>query len=171
MHVLVSVASKHGATAEMGEAIGRELNRRGITVDVIAPDAVTTVDGYDAVVLGSAIYAGHWMKPAVELVERFGPAWSGRPVWLFSSGPLGDPLKPDDEHAVDASKLIEATAARDHRLFAGKLDRHALSFGEKAIVMAVRSSDGDFRDWFALDAWATHIADSLQSGASPSQAA
>jgi menaquinone-dependent protoporphyrinogen oxidase len=29
-----------------------------------AAEQVREVDGYDAVVLGSAVYAGHWLKPA-----------------------------------------------------------------------------------------------------------
>lgn len=34
-----------------------------------SPEKVTTVGEYDAVVLGSAVYTGHWMKASVELVD------------------------------------------------------------------------------------------------------
>jgi menaquinone-dependent protoporphyrinogen IX oxidase len=45
--------------------------------------------GYDAAVIGSAAYYFHWMKPATEFVCRNRDTLTSRPVWLFSSGPLG----------------------------------------------------------------------------------
>ena len=51
--------------------------------------------------------------------------------------------------------------ARGHRLFAGRLDRHRLGFGEKAMVSALRVKDGDFRDWDAIDTWGAQIAAEL----------
>jgi menaquinone-dependent protoporphyrinogen oxidase len=48
---------------------------------------------YEAVVLGSAVYAGSWMKDAVSFAERHGDALARMRVWLFSSGPLGEEVK------------------------------------------------------------------------------
>jgi menaquinone-dependent protoporphyrinogen oxidase len=73
------------------------------------------------VVLGSAVYAGHWLKPARDLVARCGPALAARPVWLFSSGPVGDPPKPEED-PVDVAEVLAATSAREHRL--GGRHRH-----------------------------------------------
>jgi menaquinone-dependent protoporphyrinogen oxidase len=70
MKVLVSAASRHGATAEIARTIGETLAEAGLEVVVLPPDAVTTLDGYDAAVLGSGIYIGHWMDTAKHLVER-----------------------------------------------------------------------------------------------------
>jgi menaquinone-dependent protoporphyrinogen oxidase len=81
-------------------------------------------------------------------------------VWLFSSGPVGDPPKPTED-PVDASSLLERTGAREHHVFAGRLDRSRLSFGERAIAMALRAPEGDFRDWDDVRAWASGIADAL----------
>jgi menaquinone-dependent protoporphyrinogen oxidase len=80
------------------------------------------------------------------------------PVWLFSSGPLGPPdaLKPEGD-PVDVESLCEAMRAIGHRVFAGRLDKKLLGFGEKAIVVAVRALEGDFRDWEAIDAFAAEI--------------
>jgi menaquinone-dependent protoporphyrinogen oxidase len=89
-----------------------------------------------------------------------------RPVWLFSSGPIGDPPQPDEE-PVDAGDVARSTHARGHRLFAGRLDRHRLGFGEKAVVMALRAADGDFRDWDAIDTWAAQIAGELSRATDP----
>src|SRR6266511_3734374 len=70
MTVLVSAASKHGSTAEIATAVARVLQERGLAVDVRPVENVTLVDGYEAVVLGSAVYAGHWMESAGRLATR-----------------------------------------------------------------------------------------------------
>jgi menaquinone-dependent protoporphyrinogen oxidase len=163
VRVLVTAASRHGATAEIAERIGGALRdaMAGGEVDIRPVDDVTTVDGYDAVVLGSAVYMGRWLDGARQLAETHATALSGRPVWLFSSGPIGDPPKPDEE-PVDVAPTLAATRARGHQVFAGRLDRHRLRFAEKAVVLAFRVPDGDFRDWAAIEAWARGIAEDLQ---------
>ncbi len=160
MKVLVSAASKHGATAEMAEAIGRRLSTAGHDVTVVEPNEVTHVERFDAFVLGSGVYAGHWLAQGKDLVHQVGRKAEGRPVWLFSSGPLGIPAQPDHD-AVDVRHLVEEVDARGHQLFSGKLDRSRLGFAERAIVAAVRAQDGDFRNWEAIDAWAGDIAGQL----------
>jgi menaquinone-dependent protoporphyrinogen oxidase len=164
MKVLVTAASKYGATGEIAQAIGEVLREHGLDSTVSPPEEeATTVDGYDAVVLGSAVYAGHWLKPARELVDRSRDALAARPVWLFSSGPVGDPPKPEED-PVDAAGIVAATGAREHRVFAGKLVRRRLGFADKAIAVALRVPDGDFRDWTEIRRWAAGIADALRSG-------
>jgi menaquinone-dependent protoporphyrinogen oxidase len=160
MRVLVTAASKYGATAEIASAIGRVLADRGIDAVVLPPEDVGSVDEYDAVVLGSGVYAGHWMKAARELVDRSGESIASRPVWLFSSGPVGDPPKPQEE-AVDVAAIMETTRAREHHVFVGKIEKKQLSFGDKAIAVAFRVQDGDYRDWDEIRSWASGIADAL----------
>jgi menaquinone-dependent protoporphyrinogen oxidase len=165
MKVLVTAATKYGATGEVAQAIGDALRSHGLDVAVIPPEQVDRVDDYDAVVLGSAVYAGHWLKPARQLVDRCGGALADRPVWLFSSGPVGDPPKPQED-PVDVAEVLAATGAREHRLLAGKLVRKQLSFPERAIVSALRVPEGDFRDWPAITSWAAGIANALRSRSS-----
>src|SRR5207247_10963089 len=64
MKVLVTAASKHGATGEIAQAIGNRLTEYGFDTKVLPPGAVGTIEAYDAIVLGSAVYAGHWLEPA-----------------------------------------------------------------------------------------------------------
>ncbi len=162
LSVLISAASKHGATAEIADRIGDTLSRRNFDVTVVSPEQVDAVEGYDAVVLGSAVYAGTWQKEAKELAERVAASEPSPLVWLFSSGPVGDPPKPDED-PQDAAGVIEATSPREHRVIAGKIDKERLSFGERMIMTALRAPEGDFRDWEEISSWAVGIADILEA--------
>lgn len=162
LRVLVSAASKHGGTAGIAEAIARRLRESGHEVVVVEPNDVDHVERFDAFVLGSGVYAGHWLAQGKDLVHAVGRRAEGRPVWLFSSGPLGVPAMPDHD-AVDVRHLVDSVSARDHRLFSGRLDMSVLGFAERAIVKAVRAPEGDFRDWTTIEAWADEIAAQLVS--------
>ncbi len=160
MKVLVASASRYGSTDEIGQAIGDVLAEAGHDVDVCPAETVDAVDPYDAVVIGSGIYAGHWIRHAKDLVRDHADALRDRQVWLFSSGPIGDPPKPDEDPA-DVADMIEDCGATGHRLFAGKLDRSVLRFADRAIVTALRAHEGDYRDWDDIRAWAEEIAAAL----------
>ena len=95
MRILVTAASRHDATTEVAHGIATALERADIEVDERRPEDVGHLDGFDGVVLGSAIYAGDWLKPAKDLVERTSSRMRALPVWLFSTGPIGVPLKPE----------------------------------------------------------------------------
>ncbi len=120
MKILVSVASKHGSTAGIGSAIAATLREEGHDVELLAPQAVRDVTRYDAVILGSGVYAGRWIGSAKEFAEKNAEALRARPVWLLSSGPLGETPKPAEVPA-DAVKMIKLLNPRGHRVFAGAL--------------------------------------------------
>ena len=164
MTVLVCAASRHGSTAEIAQAIGTVLVEHGVPVDVRPVENVTMFDGYDAVVLGSAVYMGRWLEPARRLVETEALALAARPVWLFSSGPVSDRVE-REEVPVEVAAIIAATGAREHRIFGGRLLREGLGFTERAMVRALRVPDGDYRDWAVIKAWAADIATALHNRA------
>lgn len=157
MRVLVTAASRHNATHEVAQTIASTLTRAGLQVVVRIPGEVGHLASYDAVVLGSAIYAGHWLKPAKDLIERTSSRMRTLPVWLFSTGPIGDPLKPEAP-PLDVAPMLELSGAREHRLFGGRIDRHRLGLAEKAMVSMVHAADGDYRPWDEIEAWAEEIA-------------
>ena len=164
LRVLVVVASRHGATAEIGTALARALADSGVgRAAVIGAAVCLPVEQrpdpapYDAVVLGSAVYAVRWLEPARQYAATHAAALRGRPVWLFSSGPIGEPPFPADE-PHDIGTLTNVTGARGHRVFPGRLEKNRLSFGERAMVTAMRAPVGDFRDWDAVRAWGLEIA-------------
>jgi menaquinone-dependent protoporphyrinogen oxidase len=169
--ILVTVASKHGATRGIAEAIAVELRDNGLIAEVYDADAAPAVDGYDAVIIGSAIYTGKWRPDARRFIERNQDGLARMPVWLFSSGPLGhdDPQPQGDP--IDIGELLEQTRASDHRIFVGKLDTRRLGPVERLMVRMVKAPEGDFRDWDAIRAWAREIGVTLrpEAAAMPGQ--
>lgn len=159
--VLVAVASKHGATRELGAEIVLVLKESGLDVTFADPDEVKSLRGWDAVVLGSAVYVARWLNSARKLVAKHAADLDGTPVWLFSSGPIGDPPRPVEEPA-DVAKLVRATNALEHRVFPGLVDKSNLAFAERAVVRVVGAAEGDYRDIPAVREWATQIAQTLK---------
>jgi menaquinone-dependent protoporphyrinogen oxidase len=159
MKVLVAWASRHGSTTEIAEAAGDALRDAGFDVDVRELGAVDTVYPYDACVLGSAVYMGSWLREAKQFADEHFELLQSRPVWLFSSGPIGEIGAGAD--AFDAAGFVADLHAIDHALFDGRLDRTRLRFGERSLVRAMRVADGDHRDWDAVAAWAGGIARTL----------
>jgi menaquinone-dependent protoporphyrinogen oxidase len=163
--VLVAYASRHGATAGIADTVGTVLAEGGLVADVRPIAEVRTLSGYDAVVLGSALYMGQWLKPAREFADRHKDELASKALWLFSSGPIGDPPFPR-EVGPAVEKLAEALDARGHQVFSGKLDRGELGLVEELMTTALRAPEGDFRNWSAIREWARSIATELQASTS-----
>ena len=122
MKVLVTVASKHGATTGIGEAIAETLRSKGLYVAVIEPQRVESVEEFDAVIVGSGIYMGRWLAAAREFVEDNAVALGKKPVWLFGSGPIIGTLNApnDGADAAEGKKLQDLIGAHEAKVFAGE---------------------------------------------------
>ncbi|WNB86227.1 flavodoxin domain-containing protein [Cellulomonas sp. ATA003] len=168
MRVLLAVASRHGATREIACRVAAELGEMGVFVDVLDPVRVEGVEPYDAVVLGSAVYTGHWLPEARAFARRFEDDLARRPLWLFSSGLATTPAAAANSPA-QMRELISRTGARGHRAFAGRLDLTMLSRTERAVIAAARARQGDHRDMEAVARWARGIGAELTAtgGAQP----
>lgn len=160
MHVLVSVASRHGATQEMGEVVANALADAGHEVDVLEPDDVDDVRPYDAVVLGSSVYVGRLAASLRDLVQRQEGQLRERPVWLFWSGPVGDPPMPAGI-PDDVQQIASHVAARGVQCFVGRLDHRSLSVSERALVALTGAPDGDFREMDDVAEWGRAVAEML----------
>jgi menaquinone-dependent protoporphyrinogen oxidase len=158
MTVLVTYASKHGATEGIARAVADRLRERGIEAEARPAHEVRDIDGFTAAVIGSAVYAGSWMREAMSFVHAYGADLAKLPVWLFSSGPLGTEVHDDEEQPKQLDELRETLSPEGHQVFFGALDMGALSFSERMIVKAVKAPVGDFRDWKAIREWVDDIA-------------
>jgi menaquinone-dependent protoporphyrinogen oxidase len=135
---------------------------------------VSGVEQYDAYVIGAGAYMGGWLKEAGQFVRGNRELLVTKPVWLFSSGPIGT-------ETVDKSgrDVLEATRPREFdefdeviyprgtRVFFGAFDPTAPPVGLAEKVMSLTPArrampSGDFRDWPAIEAWADEIARALE---------
>jgi menaquinone-dependent protoporphyrinogen oxidase len=182
MKILVAYASRHGATKGIAERIAHTLEPRGHDVTLQPADQVPAVAGYDAFVIGGAAYAGHWLKEATAFVRTHRELLTSRPVWLFSSGPIGTDLVDakgrDVFEAARPAEFAEFAGSihpRDEAIFFGAFDPDAKPIGLMERLGApfmhmpsVREAmpAGDFRDWPRIESWAEGIALELESSRS-----
>jgi menaquinone-dependent protoporphyrinogen oxidase len=156
--VLVAYATKLGSNAEIAEALAEVLREGGHHVTAAPTREVRSFVGWDAVVLGSAIYAAHWQKDARRFVTRFHDELRARPLWLWGSGPLDPRLAraglPITQHGAEITGDL---GARDHRTFGGRLAEDAPIDAQVLKTHPI----GDFRDWDAIRAYALEIAAEL----------
>jgi len=163
--VLVAYSSKHGATAEIAEAIGIALSSAGLEVDVERAHRVRSLEPYRAVVLGSAVYAGRWRSDAVRLLRR--PELRDREVWLFSSGPVGEDKGNSEElerwtKPKAVQEIADGIGVREHVVFGGFVADDA-GFIRKKMARNIPPELRDRRDWVEIDTWASSIAAALGS--------
>ena len=162
MKVHVITASKHQSTTGIGEAIAERLRGHGLHVVTEDADEVQRLPPREeAIVLGSPIYMGKWMKPAHRVMEDLAAEPPGRRIFMFSVGPVGDPPNPVDAVAEEEVERFGAERAESSRMFSGRIDRSLLGALERLAVTAVKAPDGDYREWEQIDAWADEIAHRL----------
>jgi len=164
--VLVVYASKMGSTAEIAEAIGRQLTERGFSVDVTSTDHALDARKYGAVIVGSAVYLRRWDKKAVHYLQDQAPDLAERPTWLFQSGPCGPDALEHFEAPHVVTQLCIEIGATGPKTFGGNLDPHR---AKTWLAKKVTNGDlsGDFRDWDAIREYANEIADVLESAPVP----
>ena len=176
MNVLVTYATRHGATRGIAERIAGGLGDRSIPVQVRAVEDVDDISTYDAFVIGSAAYAFHWLDSARSFVRRNANDLRARQVWLFSSGPLGvEGAEVSGEQSRESARPKEfdefekSLRPRAMRVFYGAYDPDAAPVGMMERIMhaiphaRTARPVGDFRDWPEIDAWADRIADELEA--------
>jgi menaquinone-dependent protoporphyrinogen oxidase len=164
--VLVTYASKRGATAEIAERIGAVLRQADLPTEVLPVKQVRDLTAYRAVIVGSAVYIGQWRKEAVKFLQANEKLLTERPVWLFSSGPTGegDPVTLLQGWRIPKAlePIIVVIQPRDMAVFHGALFVGKINPIEKWMIKNVKSPTGDFRDWDTITAWATSIANVLK---------
>lgn len=163
MTVLVAYASKRGSTAEIAETVAATLRREGLGVCLEPAGSVKSLEDYDAVVLGSAVYMRRWRGDARHFLKKHRKALRQLPFWAFSSGPVGDPAddKGDWMEPPKLAEKVEELGARGHVVFGGCLPAEPRGMMEKAMVEGVPKEYRDRRDWREIRAWAHQVAGDL----------
>ncbi|MGW4929324.1 flavodoxin domain-containing protein [Agromyces sp. NPDC004153] len=171
MRVLVAYASKYGATKGIAERIAQVLAGRGLEVDLKRCEDLHDASGYDAYVIGSAVYEFNWRKDARKLVERNADELAAHATWLFSSGPGTETVDKDGHDVLKGAEPKQFAQYEDlihprgTQVFRGAFDRDKVRGGDRIIAWmpAIRDilPEGDYREWDAIEVWANGIADEL----------
>ena len=160
VHILVTYGTKMGGTAEIARRIADTLGEEDFSVTLRRAKQAKHPEKFDAVVVGSALYALRWRREAVRVLKRLATAGFRRPVWLFHSGPIGDEEARDPQKfPAVVEKLAGMLDVRDRVTFGGRLAEDAGGFIARSMVKQGRA--GDWRDFSQVEVWAKDIAAEL----------
>ena len=157
--ILVAYASRKGSTAGIAQAIGKDLVSAGHTVDVIEMKTVTTVEGYNAVIIGAPVYMGKVDKDISKFVAKNRDRLASIQVAAFAVGiaPVAPQIEPVEKVLDDLTKAVSPIQPVAAAVFAGKLDPDKMSFIERQMTSLMKVRTGDFRDWNAIAVWAREL--------------
>ncbi len=157
--ILVAYATRAGSTGEVAEAISQTLSASGATVDVRPLKKASDPKSYNAVVVGSAIRMGQWLPEAVQFVKTHQAALSTIPTayFLVSGFLREDTIEMRDQVRAFLDPVRQILEPKSIGLFAGKMDYSKLSWLDRTIAKAVKSVEGDWRNWDAIRAWAKEL--------------
>lgn len=157
--VLIAYASRHGSTAEIAAAIAKELTDLGQDTTTAHMKDISSVNGYDLVILGAPLYMGRLEKDFSRFISRFGSDLQNVPVAAFAVG-LAPVRKEPDVVQTSMDTLCSSLGSIkpvSTALFAGRVDPAQLSFISRKIIAMVKAPSGDFREWDKISAWAREI--------------
>lgn len=157
---LIAYASKCGSTGEVADAIANVLCDQGVDVDVKLAKEITSLDGYNRVIIGSAIRMGGWLSDATNFVKAQQATLAQLPTVIFSvhTGNVGDDEASRQARTAYTAPVHQLITPQAEAFFAGKMELARLSFLDRMIIKAMKGQDEDLRDWDAIRAWAGEIA-------------
>ena len=159
--ILVAYATQYGSTREVAEKLTETLKGKGLEADLQPARSVRSLDKYDAVVLGAPLLMFKWHNDALNFLARQRKALSQMPLALFALGPA---FKGDENEFRQSRKQLKRELEKytwlkpvEAEVFGGKFDPQKLNFIVRATMRDVPA--GDFRDWKAIEAWGTNLAE------------
>jgi menaquinone-dependent protoporphyrinogen oxidase len=163
MRVLVIYGSKMGGTAGLAEMIGDALWQHDVPADVWPAAVAPSLTPYDAVIVGGALYNNRWHRDARRFVRRHSRELGALPVWLFSSGRLGDAEQQSEIPPVrGVARLMRRIDARGHETFGGRLLPNPPGFLAPALA---KTWAGDWRNQDQVERWVAEITTELEATA------
>ena len=160
--ILVAYATKSGATAEISKAITESLCARGLSAELKRANHVTSLEGYQGVVLGTAIYMGNPLKEAANFVEKFGSQMANIPLAIFDVClTMKEATSENEKTALAYLKPIsDLIAPIKTGAFGGRISFTTLPPLYRMFAQADKQgilAEGDFRDWGAISTWAEDL--------------
>jgi len=158
--ILVVYATRTGSTVGVASAIGETLGARGYAVDVKPIKENPPAEGYQAVVIGSAVNGAKWLPEAVDYVHNHQQALARVPVALFCVHIMN--MGDDEKSLKNRLAYLDAVRSQvqpvDEAFFAGIGMNPAES--SRLIRCASRIfkiGEGDCRDWNKIRGWAQAV--------------
>jgi menaquinone-dependent protoporphyrinogen oxidase len=175
LRVLIAYDTIHGSTAEVAEYIGTVMCGQGWQADVRLAANVSGIAGYDAVIIGSAVYEFQWLPDAAAFVERNHAELERVPTAYFivCSAMYADSA---ESRAAVTRAFIDPVLKQfpdivplSIGLFGGAVDfkTNQYTFFE-AVVLRILGfilgfiDSADWRNWDAISTWAGEAADALR---------
>ena len=161
--ILVVYATKAGSTVEVAAVIGEVLSGRGYEVEVKPIKENPPVDGYQAVIVGSAIRMSNWLPEAVDFVKKNQARLSQMPTAFFTCHRLntGDDATSRKVREAYTAPVRQILTPQAEVFFSGELDHAKLNFVDRTLAKAVEKStntpEGDARDWSKIRGWAQTV--------------
>jgi menaquinone-dependent protoporphyrinogen oxidase len=153
--ILVAYATKHGSTREVAEWVAEALRTHGLRVEIAAAADVKTLDPYDGVVLGGALYMGRLHADARSFLRRHRSDLARLSCAVFALGPGTN----EEEDIARSRRQLDAALAKvgdvkplSVAVFGGVVVPERLRFPFNRIPAS------DARDRSAVDAWAATVA-------------
>ena len=153
LKVLVAYASRHGSTREVAEEIGTTIEGDDARVDLMQAEEVGSLQGYDLVIVGGALYTGRWHKDAISLIQRQHDALAQIPFAVYAMGPrtLEDADVAASRHQLDVALAKLPVEPFAVTVFGGVVDPAKLHFPLSRMPAV------DARDHTAIQAWAHEV--------------
>ena len=172
--MLVAYGTRYGSTREVAETVAATLEEQGVEADVKQAREVRSLDGYDAVVLGTPLYLGALHKDVRALLEKNQAALERTPFALFALGPIkaDDGIDGSRAQLIDALGKLPVPTPASTMVFVGAYDPARLGFRDKMLTALPASPlhgevAHDDRDWGAIRGWANALAELLTGAMVP----
>jgi menaquinone-dependent protoporphyrinogen oxidase len=154
--ILVAYATRYGSTQAAAETVAEALRQAGLQVDLLPMREVKSLEPYDAIVLGAAIYNTKWHPDAHEFLSQHAEILRQRPVAIFSLGPTtrNPAAKKQSLRQLDKD-LVKYPWLRPVALemFVGKYDLSKMGLGSVGRLVPL----SDQRNPNAVRAWANAL--------------
>jgi len=176
--ILIAYDTIHGSTAHIAARIGDDLCAMGFKVDVKCVGDVTGVEGYDGIIVASAIYKFNWLPDAQAFLEKYKTQLAAKKTAIFIDGASMSQDTPETRAAVQKS-FVDPILSKypdispvSIGLFGGAFDltrKNEYSLFEKIVLrilgVILRLPDkkkADWRNWDTIDAWAAEVGDKMK---------
>lgn len=151
--VLVAYATKRGSTREVAADVARVIRQSGVEVEISPAREVKSLDRYQAVVLGGALYMGRWHKDARRMLKRYQSELASLPLAVFAMGPKSNEPEALAGGGAELARALDAVP--EVHPFSSAIFGGVFSFGKKHAL--------DARDWTAIGNWANEVVRGLSA--------